>query len=330
VKLIAEPWDLGEGGYQVGNFPVLWAEWNAEYRDTVRGFWKGDEGRVGALGYRLTGSSDLYGRGGRRPYASINFVTAHDGFTLHDLVSYNEKHNEANGEENRDGHNDNQSWNCGAEGPTNDPAVLELRERQKRNFIATLLLSQGVPMLCGGDELGRTQRGNNNAYCQDNETSWYDWRMDNNRKDLLAFTRQLIALRRAHPVFRRRQFFAGRRIWGSEVKDLAWFRPDGKEMTEENWRDPSARCLGLRLAGDSIEEGDVNGHHILDDTFLILLNAHYEPVPFVLQAHRTGVRWQPVLDTHTGDTRGRRPARGGRTYEVAPRSLAVLRLQETP
>jgi glycogen operon protein len=330
VKLIAEPWDLGEGGYQVGNFPVLWAEWNAEYRDTVRGFWKGDEGRVGALGYRLTGSSDLYGRGGRRPYASINFVTAHDGFTLHDLVSYNEKHNEANGEENRDGHNDNQSWNCGAEGPTDDPAVLELRERQTRNFLATLLFSQGVPMLCGGDELGRTQRGNNNAYCQDNETSWYDWRMDNSRKDLLAFTRQLIALRRAHPVFRRRQFFAGRRIWGSEVKDLAWFRPDGKEMTEENWRDPSARCLGLRLAGDAIEEVDTNGHHILDDTFLILLNAHYEPVPFVLSAHRAGVRWQPVVDTYTGDTRGRRPARGGRTYEVAPRSLAVLRLQEAP
>ncbi len=330
VKLIAEPWDLGEGGYQVGNFPVLWAEWNAEYRDTVRGFWKGDEGRVGALGYRLTGSSDLYGRGGRRPYASINFVTAHDGFTLHDLVSYNEKHNEANGEENRDGHNDNQSWNCGVEGPTDDPEVLALRERQKRNFLATLLLSQGVPMLCGGDELGRTQGGNNNAYCQDNEISWHDWRMDNDRKGLLAFARQLIGLRRAHPVFRRRQFFAGRRIWGSEVKDLAWFRPDGKEMTEENWRDPSARCIGLRLAGDAIEEVDAKGDHIMDETFLIILNAHYEPLPFVLPAHRPGVRWQRVLDTHVGHLEARRPARGGRTYEVAARSLAVLRLQETP
>jgi glycogen operon protein len=331
VKLIAEPWDLGEGGYQVGNFPVLWAEWNAEYRDTVRGFWKGDEGRVGSLGYRLTGSSDLYGKGGRRPYASINFVTAHDGFTLHDLVSYNEKHNEANGEENRDGHDHNLSWNCGTEGPTDDLEILALRERQKRNFLATLLFSEGVPMLLGGDEIGRTQQGNNNGYCQDNEISWFDWRLDNTRKDLLAFTRRLIALRRAHPVFRRRQFFAGRRIWGSEVKDLSWFRPDGREMTEENWRDPHTRALGLRLAGDAIAEVDVRGEPIVDDTFLILLNAHHASQPFVLPAHRPGVRWEIVLDTRSPDLPRRvRLFPGGRPYEMEARCLALFRLKERP
>jgi len=329
VKLIAEPWDLGEGGYQVGNFPVLWAEWNGLYRDTSRAYWKGDEGQAGPLGYRLTGSSDLYGKGGRRPCASINFITAHDGFTLHDLVSYNDKHNQANGEENRDGHNDNLSWNCGVEGPTEDPAILGLRERQKRNLLATLLLSQGVPMLCGGDELGRSQNGNNNAYCQNNETSWFDWHIDNARKDFLAFTRTLIALRQAHPVFRRRQFFAGRRLWGSDVKDLAWFRPDGKEMTDENWRDPRTRCLGLRLAGDAIEEVDTTGNPVVDDTFLLLLNAHHESLPFVLPAHRPGVRWELVLDTRAEDGRPSRPARGGRTYELGTRTLAVLRLQET-
>ena len=329
VKLIAEPWDLGEGGYQVGNFPVLWAEWNGLYRDTIRSYWKGDDGQAGSLGYRLTGSSDLYGKGGRRPYASINFVTAHDGFTLHDLVSYNDKHNQANGEDNRDGESHNRSWNCGVEGPTDDPAVLALRGRQQRNLLATLLLSQGVPMLCGGDELGRSQHGNNNAYCQDNETSWFDWHIDNSRRDLLAFTRTLIALRQAHPVFRRRQFFAGRRLWGSDVKDLAWFRPDGKEMTDENWRDPTTRCLGLRLAGDAIEEVDTTGNPVLDDTFLILLNAHHESLPFLLPAHRPGVRWELVLDTRAEDGRPRRPARGGRTYELGARTLTVLRLQET-
>jgi glycogen operon protein len=331
VKLIAEPWDLGEGGYQVGNFPVLWAEWNAEYRDRVRAYWKGDEGQVGALGYRLTGSSDLYGRGGRRPYASINFVTAHDGFTLHDLVSYNEKHNDANGEGNRDGHNENLSWNCGAEGPTQDAGILQLRERQKRNFLTTLLLSQGVPMLYGGDELGRTQGGNNNAYCQDNEVSWFDWRLDGVRKDLLAFTRRLIALRRAHPVFRRRQFFAGRHIWGSEVKDLSWFRPDGKEMTEENWRDPATRCIGLRLAGDAIDEVDARGEQITDDTFLILLNAHHEPQPFVFPAHRAGIRWEIVLDTTAPDVpRRARLFPGGKTYDLKGRCMAVFRLKGKP
>jgi glycogen operon protein len=330
VKLIAEPWDLGEGGYQVGNFPVLWAEWNGIYRDTVRAYWKGDEGQVGSMAYRLTGSSDLYGRGGRRPYASINFVTAHDGFTLNDLVSYDRKHNEANGEENRDGHDHNLSWNCGAEGPTDDPAVLALRQRQKRNFLATLLLSSGVPMLLGGDETGRTQQGNNNAYCQDNELSWHDWNLDGSRKALLGFTRRLIRLRRRHPVFRRRQFFYGRRLHGSEVKDLAWFRPDGKEMTEEDWNNPHTRCFGLRLAGAAIPEVDARGRPIVDATFLMLLNGHHESLPFVLPAHRRGVRWQAVVDTRSPDGRvERRPLRGGESYELEGRSLALLRLHST-
>lgn len=328
VKLIAEPWDLGEGGYQVGNFPVLWAEWNGEYRDTVRRFVKGDEAQISAMGYRLTGSSDLYGKGGRRPYASINFVTAHDGFTLHDLVSYDGKHNERNGEENRDGIDNNLSWNCGAEGPTDDPAILSLRERQKRNFLATLLLSQGVPMLCGGDEIGRTQAGNNNAYCQDNEISWFDWKLDKRRRDLLAFTGGLIQLRREHPVLRRRQFFYGRRIHGSEVKDLAWFRPDGREMTEENWQDPLARCIGLRLAGDAIDEVDAQGAAITDDTLLILLNAHHEPVAFTLPAHRPGVKWELILDTRTAEGRRlHRPMRGGEVYNLEGRCVALLQLR---
>ena len=328
VKLIAEPWDLGEGGYQVGNFPVLWAEWNGQYRDTVRAYWKGDEGQAGPLGYRLTGSSDLYGKGGRRPYASINFVTAHDGFTLHDLVSHNEKHNERNGEENRDGHDHNLSWNCGTEGPTDDPAILALRQRQQRNFLATLLLSQGVPMLCGGDEIGRTQQGNNNAYCQDNEVSWFDWKLDKRRRDLLGFTRFLIELRRRHPVLRRRQFFYGRRIQGSEVKDLAWFRPDGKEMTEEDWTNPQTRCLDLRLAGDAMEEVDAQGSLIVDDTLLILLNAYHEPLSFTLPAHRPGVKWELVLDTRTPEGRRlHRSMRGGEGYELEGRNLTVLWLR---
>jgi glycogen operon protein len=326
VKLIAEPWDLGEGGYQVGNFPNHWAEWNGIYRDTVRAFWKGDEGQAGSMGHRLTGSSDLYGRGGRRPYASINFVTAHDGFTLQDLVSYDDKHNEANGEDNRDGADHNVSWNHGVEGPTDDVKILELRERQQRNFLATLLLSQGVPMICGGDEIGRTQNGNNNAYCQDNELSWHDWRLDGRRKALLAFTRFLIRLRRQHPVFRRKQFFYGRAIY-SEVKDLTWVRPDGREMTEDDWNNGLTRCLGLRLGGDTIEDVDDRGERIVDDTFLILLNAHWEAVPFVLSAHRRGVRWEPVFDTREATGRRRGPARrGGHTYELEARSVAAFRL----
>ena len=328
VKLIAEPWDLGPGGYQVGNFPVLWAEWNAAYRDTVRRFWKGDEGQVGALGFRLTGSSDLYGHNGRLPYASINFVTAHDGFTLQDLVSYNEKHNEANGEENRDGHNENLSWNCGVEGETDDPKVVALRDRQKRNFLATLLLSQGVPMLLAGDEIGRSQKGNNNAYCQDNEVSWIDWKLDRPRRDLLEFTRYLIHLVRTHPVLRRRHFFQGRRIRGSEVKDLVWFRPDGKEMTDDDWNNSENRIFALRLAGDAIGELDGRGNQIVDDTLLILLNAHYEAIPFILPAHRRKVRWEVILDTHNPAVSRNKPQpmRGGEAYALKARSLVLLRL----
>jgi isoamylase len=327
VKLIAEPWDLGPGGYQVGNFPVLWAEWNAAYRDTVRRFWKGDAGQVGALAFRLTGSSDLYARNGRLPYASINFITAHDGFTLHDLVSYNDKHNNANGEENRDGHNENLSWNCGAEGETDDATILALRGRQKRNFLATLLLSQGVPMLLAGDEFGRTQRGNNNAYCQDNEISWVDWNWDRPRRELLEFTRLLIQLFHQHPVLRRSHFFQGRKIRGSEVKDLAWFRPDGKEMTDEDWANPEMRSFGLRLAGDAIEEVDGRGNRVADDTLLILLNAHHETVSFVLPAHRRKLHWWVILDTSEPITRReQRPLRGARPYPLHGRSLALLRL----
>jgi glycogen operon protein len=329
VKLIAEPWDLGEGGYQVGNFPVLWAEWNAEYRDTVRRFWKGDGGLVGGLAYRLTGSSDLYERSGRRPYASVNFITAHDGFTLRDLVSYNQKHNEANGEGNRDGHDHNLSWNCGAEGPTDDPAILTLRARQQRNFLATLLLSQGAPMLQAGDEIGRTQKGNNNAYCQDNDLSWMDWNLDRSREELLEFTRLLVRLFHQHPALRRRKFFQGRHIRGSAVKDLAWFRPDGKEMTDEDWNNWHARCLGLQLAGDGIDELDARGQRILDQTLLILLNAHHEPIPFVLPVYRADIRWEVAVDTREATGRRRHELlRGSESYELEARSLALLRLRK--
>ncbi|MCI0529266.1 MAG: glycogen debranching enzyme GlgX, partial [Nitrospira sp.] len=329
VKLIAEPWDLGEEGYQVGNFPVLWAEWNGKYRDNIRRYWRGDSGQIGELAYRLTGSSDLYEQSGRRPHASINFVTAHDGFTLHDLVSYNEKHNEANREENRDGHNENLSWNCGVEGPTHDLTILALRARQQRNFLATLILSQGVPMFLAGNEIERTQQGNNNAYCQDNEISWVDWTLDRPKQELLEFTRLVIQLFHQHPVLQRRKFFQGRKIRGSEVKDLTWFRPDDKAMTDEDWNNPEVRCLGLRLAGDAIEEVDARGNRIVDDTLLILLNAHYEPISFVLPAHRSKVWWELVLDTReaTGKLQYR-PMRGGDRYELEARSLGLFRLRE--
>ena len=328
VKLIAEPWDLGEGGYQVGNFPAGWAEWNGRYRDTIRRYWKGDGGQVADLGYRLTGSSDLYQDDGRRPYASVNFVTAHDGFTLTDLVSYSEKHNEANGEENKDGTNDNLSWNCGVEGPTDDPGATALRERQTRNFLATLLLSQGVPMLLGGDEIARTQRGNNNAYCQDNEISWVAWPPSRAARTQLEFVRRLIRLRLRHPVFHRRRFFRGRPVQGSEVKDLSWFRPDGKEMTPEEWTSGFTRCLGLRLAGDAIEEVDEAGEPIVDDTFLLLLNAHHEPLDFVLPAHRVRVRWELILDTRAWEVREATDAfKAGDRYPLEGRSLALLRLR---
>ncbi|MFO0900297.1 MAG: glycogen debranching protein GlgX [Pirellulales bacterium] len=326
VKLIAEPWDVGMGGYQVGNFPIGWTEWNGRYRDTVRRYWKGDSGEVGDLASRLTGSSDLYQDDGRRPYASINFVTCHDGFSLHDLVSYNGKHNEANGEDNRDGANDNASWNCGAEGPTEDQGILALRERQKRNFLATLFVSQGVPMLLAGDERGHTQNGNNNTYCQDNELSWLDWEFDDRRRDLLEFTKAAIELFKKEPVLRRRKFFQGRRIRGSEVKDITWFRTDGKELDEQDWTTPVTRCFGIRLAGDALDEVNPRGQPITGDTLLLLFNAHYEPVPFVLPNHRHD-RWELVLDTRF--SRGR-PAQQtlcepGKPYELEARSLAVFR-----
>ena len=296
VKLIAEPWDIGEGGYQVGNFPVLWAEWNGKYRDAMRSFWKGDEGRIGEVAYRLTGSPDLYKHNGRRPYASINFVTAHDGFTLNDLVTYDKKHNELNGDDNRDGDNNNQSWNCGVEGPTDDPKINALRERQRRNFLMTLFLSQGVPMLSGGDEWGRTQNGNNNAYCQDNEISWFNWERDEKQNQFVEFTRKLIQLRRDHPVFRRPKFFQGRRIRGSETRDVMWFNPGGSEMSEEEWTSPFVRCLGMLLSGDTMDVLNFEGEPIRDDTFLLLINAHYEPIPFVLPGQEH-IEWQLVLDT---------------------------------
>ncbi|GKS56963.1 glycogen operon protein GlgX homolog [Nitrospira sp.] len=330
VKLIAEPWDIGEGGYQVGNFPVGWAEWNGKYRDTIRRYVKGDGGQVAELAYRLTGSSDLYSMSGRRPYASINFITAHDGFTLHDLVSYNEKHNLDNGEDNRDGSDDNESWNCGVEGPTDDPKIVDLRERQKRNFLTLLFFSQGVPMLCGGDEIGRTQGGNNNAYCQDNEISWFDWKLDRAQRDFLEFVRALIAFRKRHPVLRRRRFFQGRHIRGSEVKDIAWFRPDGKEMTDEDWNAGYVRSLMLRLAGDAISETDEKGRPVVDDTLLMLLNAHHGPLAFTLPAHKRGVRWQPLLDTAIapGAEKPVSILKGGERYELEARSIAVLRISE--
>ncbi len=325
VKLIAEPWDLGEGGYQVGNFPPGWAEWNDRYRDTMRAYWKGDGGLIGEFALRLTGSSDLYNRSSRRPYASINFVAAHDGFTLHDLVAYNDKHNEANGEDNRDGHNHNLSWNCGAEGPTDDPEILALRERQSRNLLATLFLSQGVPMLLAGDELGRTQGGNNNAYCQDNATSWVDWTPDERRDRLTEFVRRMIALRRAHPVFRRRDFFQGRPIRGSEVKDIAWFKPDGTEMTDQEWEHEFARSLGVYLAGEALTEVDARGRPVKDQNLLVLFNAHHETVEFKLPEHAGPGRWFALLDTaHEHGLASSGTFDAGASYPLQGRSLALM------
>jgi len=330
VKLIAEPWDLGEGGYQVGKFPVGWAEWNDRYRDAVRAYWKGDGGLIGELAYRITGSSDLYARSGRQPYASVNFVTAHDGFTLNDLVSYNQKHNEANGEENRDGTDNNRSWNCGVEGPTDDPEVKMLRSRQKRNFLATLLLSQGVPMLLAGDSIGHTQQGNNNAYCQDNEISWINWDLSPEDEDLLHFTRRIIALRKNHPVFRRRNFFQGRAIKGADVKDIQWLRPDGMEMTDEEWKQDSARSLGVLLSGRGLQELDDRGHRISDETFLLLMNADHEQRSFRLPDTSTGIGWIPVVDTscQTSNSPDVQYASGD-TYPLQARSLVVLMERRT-
>ena len=327
VKLIAEPWDVGEGGYQVGNFPVLWAEWNGKYRDAVRSFWKGDEGRIGEMGYRLTGSPDLYQYNGRRPYASINFVTAHDGFTLTDLVSYNEKHNELNGDENRDGDNNNQSWNCGVEGPTDDPQINALRNRQRRNFLATLFLSQGVPMLTAGDEWGKSQNGNNNAYCQDNEISWFNWKRDEKQNRFLEFTRTLIQLRKNHPVFRRPKFFQGRRIRGSETRDVMWFNPGGNEMSEEEWISPFVRCVGILLSGDATDVLNFEGEPIRDDTFLLLINAHYESIPFVLPGQEQ-IEWQLILDTMDSDGFPMEPKKfsSGDDFDLGGRVVCLFRL----
>lgn len=334
VKLIAEPWDVGEGGYQVGNFPPLWAEWNGKYRDSVRRYWKGDEGVLSELGYRLTGSSDLYQRDGRRPSASINFVTAHDGFTLHDLVSYNEKHNEANGEGNADGANDNESWNHGVEGPSDDPEIIEVRERQKRNFIATLLLSQGVPMICGGDEIGRTQHGNNNAYCQDNEISWYDWNLDEQKQALLGFTKRLIELRREHPNLRRQKFFQGRSISphhateedieGRHVQDIMWIRPDGEEMTEEEWGLGWVRCLGVQFSGKTLDHVDTLGHRVRDCTYLIMLNPHWEGIDFYLPGMQGERCWELILDTRTAEEPEHLQMPPGKPYELTSHSMAVF------
>jgi glycogen operon protein len=323
VKLIAEPWDLGEGGYQVGNFPSLWTEWNGKYRDSVRRFWRGDGRAVSEFATRIAGSSDLYEQSGRRPYASINFVTCHDGFSLQDLVSYNEKHNEANGENNRDGENHNISWNHGFEGPTADLQIIARRERQKRNFMATLLFSQGVPMISGGDELSRTQGGNNNAYCQDNEISWHDWKLLPNEKDFLEFTKRVVQIWKAQPVFQRRKFLQGRSLRGSDVKDISWFDASGKEMTDEQWNSDRARFIGMRLAGDLIDEVDEKGNRIEGDTLLLLFNAHNQIIRFTLPPTQPGQSWDRILDTARPKARPRL-YHPGRRYLVAGRSLALM------
>jgi glycogen operon protein len=327
VKLIAEPWDVGLGGYQVGNFPEPFAEWNGKYRDCVRAYWKGDTGMIGEFANRLTGSSDLYQWDHRPPSASINFITAHDGFTLADLVAYNDKHNEANGEDNRDGDNHGRSWNCGAEGPTDDPAINALRRRQQRNFLATLFLSQGVPMLTAGDEYGRSQQGNNNAYCQDNELSWLAWQRDEEQRAFEEFTARLIAFRRAHPVFRRRKFFSGRKIPRLKVKDIIWLDADGTEMTEQDWTSPYLHCLGVVLVGDGAEVRDARGEPLHDDTFMLLCNAYHEPVSFVL-AGLEGVAWERLLDTReeAGFLSAPTAHAAGEEFALEGRSLALFRL----
>jgi isoamylase len=325
VKLIAEPWDVGEGSYQVGNFPVPFSEWNGKFRDAMRSFWNGDEGLIGEIGYRLTGSPDLYQHDGRRPYSSVNFITAHDGFTLNDLVSYNDKHNEANGDENRDGEDHNRSWNCGAEGPTDGPKINALRRKQRRNFLTMLFLSQGVPMLLGGDEFGRTQTGNNNTYCQDNEISWFNWQQRDNQ--LFEFTRRLIEFRKQHPIFRRPKFFQGKRVGGSETKDVMWFNPGGNEMSEEEWNSPFVRCFGMLTSGDGDDVVDSHGEPVRDDTFLLLINAHHEAIPFLLPGEER-LEWELILDTAAEEGFLKKPARfsSGADVDLKGRSAALLRL----
>ena len=324
VKLIAEPWDVGEGGYQVGNFPVLWSEWNGIYRDNVRRFWKGDGGLLSEFATRLSGSSDLYKDDGRKPYSSINFITCHDGFSLQDLVSYNDKHNEANDEKNQDGANDNNSWNCGAEGPTDDPAINALRAQQKRNFIATLLLSAGVPMILAGDEIGHTQQGNNNPYCQDNELTWLNWDITDEQRAFLNFVRSVIGIRRTQPVFQRRKFFQGRRIEGADVPDISWFQPSGEEMSDEDWNAGYTQCLGARLPGDLI--GDVNerGEPITGDSIVLLVNAHHEAIPFTLPSRDEELEWERLIDTAEPEAEPIKRKRGAQ-YEIKGRSMVILR-----
>ncbi|MDK2012442.1 MULTISPECIES: glycogen debranching protein GlgX [unclassified Deinococcus] len=321
VKLIAEPWDVGEGGYQVGNFPVNWAEWNGIYRDDMRAFWKGDGGLASEIGYRLTGSSDLYQNDGRKPYASINFVTAHDGFTLRDTVTYEQKHNDANEEGGNDGHNHNITWNCGAEGETDDPAINALRRQQQRNFLATLLLGQGTPMLLGGDEIGRTQGGNNNAYCQDNEISWYDWA--NLDEDLLAFTKKVIALRKSHPALHRRKFFSGRTIRGEDVRDIVWLRFDGEEMSDEDWNNPQTQSMGIFLDGNGLDDVDERGEPLLDDHLLLLLNASHVDLPFRLPDLAGCQEWDLQLDTTDDHASG--AVKAGEETNLAARSVKLYR-----
>ena len=321
VKLIAEPWDVGEGGYQVGNFPVNWAEWNGIYRDDMRAFWKGDGGLASEIGYRLTGSSDLYQNDGRKPYASINFVTAHDGFTLRDTVTYEQKHNDANQEGGNDGHNHNITWNCGAEGETDDPAINALRRQQQRNFLATLLLGQGTPMLLGGDEIGRTQGGNNNAYCQDNEISWYDWA--NLDEDLLAFTKKVIGLRKSHPALHRRKFFSGRTIRGEDVRDIVWLRFDGEEMSDEDWNNPQTQSMGIFLDGNGLDDVDERGEPLLDDHLLLLLNASHVDLPFRLPDLAGCQEWDLQLDTTDDHASG--AVKAGEETNLAARSVKLYR-----
>jgi len=325
AKLIAEPWDLGDGGYQVGGFPPLWTEWNGKFRDTVRDFWRGEGATLGEFASRLTGSSDLYEHSGRRPIASVNFVVAHDGFTLRDLVSYNEKHNEANLEGNHDGEDHNRSWNCGVEGPTDDPEVNALRLRQQRNLIATLLLAQGVPMIAHGDELGRTQHGNNNAYCQDNPITWVDWNLDPEDKELLGFTRRVVSLRQNHPVFRRRRFFAGRASHGgeSDVGDIAWFMPGGDHMDEEAWASGYAKTLMVFLNGRAIREMDERGGRVIDDSFLVLFNAHDAPITFTIPDENYGTTWFIEVDTAAPQPAAVSTAAGAMADPVAAASVAA-------
>jgi len=325
VKLIAEPWDVGEGGYQVGNFPPLWTEWNGKYRDTVRDFWRGEPGTLGEFAYRITGSSDLYAFSGRRPFASINFVTAHDGFPLHDLVSYNDKHNDANGEGNRDGESHNRSWNCGAEGPTDDVEIVTLREQQKRNFITTLLLSQGVPMLLHGDEMGRTQRGNNNAYCQDNELSWVDWAAAREDWTLLEFVARVATLRREHPVFRRRRFFQGQPVKRSALDDIAWFTPSGEEMSGDDWDTASVRSVAMFLNGNGIPDHDARGARVTDDSFLVLFNGHSETLDFTVPEAEYAATWEVCLDTAAPVSTDEKFIKALGEIQVEARSIVVLR-----